>query len=275
MTNVLNGTLTPAVNLSGSFGSVMNNVDYTDLENKPQINGVTLSGNKTSAQLGIIIPTKTSDLTNDADFVPASDLATIAFSGSYNDLTNVPPITVQQNADWNSNSGVTKILNKPALKPVATSGAYSDLTGKPTIPTMTSQLINDSGYLTELEANSAEGTTYDNTGSGLEADNVQTAIDEVNAKFTTISTNEGAVNFYRTGNVVMISCSGGNYSTNASGTITDYVVPVGYRPVDWINIVESYYKDRLSINPTSGAVTIPARQNATLSLRFSVVYIGA
>lgn len=27
--------------------------DYTDLENKPQINGVTLSGNKTSANLGI------------------------------------------------------------------------------------------------------------------------------------------------------------------------------------------------------------------------------
>lgn len=34
------------------------------------------------------------------------------------------------------------------LAPVATSGAYSSLTGTPTIPTSTSQLTNDSGYIT-------------------------------------------------------------------------------------------------------------------------------
>ena len=41
--------------------------DYTDLSNKPSINGVELSGNKTNSQLGI--PTKTSDLTNDSGFL--------------------------------------------------------------------------------------------------------------------------------------------------------------------------------------------------------------
>ena len=35
-----------------------------------------------------------------------------------------------------------------ALATVATSGAYSDLTGTPTIPTTTSQLTNNSGYIT-------------------------------------------------------------------------------------------------------------------------------
>lgn len=30
--------------------------DYTDLDNKPQINGVTLTGNKTAADLGITVP---------------------------------------------------------------------------------------------------------------------------------------------------------------------------------------------------------------------------
>ncbi len=52
-------------------------------------------------------------------------LATVATSGSYNDLSN-----------------------KPSLATVATSGSYSDLSNKPTIPTKTSQLTNDSNFVT-------------------------------------------------------------------------------------------------------------------------------
>ena len=40
----------------------------------------------------------------------------------------------QVNSDWNANSGVEQILNKPTLAAVATSGSYNDLTNKPTIP---------------------------------------------------------------------------------------------------------------------------------------------
>lgn len=62
-----------------------------------------------------------------------TDLATVAFSGSYNDLSNKPSIPAAQvNSDWNANSGVEQILNKPNLATVATSGSYSDLTNKPT-----------------------------------------------------------------------------------------------------------------------------------------------
>ena len=47
--------------------------DYTNLSNKPGINGVTLSGNKTAAQLGLAaandVPTKTSQLQNDVGFL--------------------------------------------------------------------------------------------------------------------------------------------------------------------------------------------------------------
>lgn len=43
--------------------------NYTDLTNKPQINGVTLSGNKTTSDLGITTPTKVSDLTNDTGYI--------------------------------------------------------------------------------------------------------------------------------------------------------------------------------------------------------------
>ena len=37
------------------------------------------------------------------------------------------------------------------LAAVATTGAYNDLTGKPTIPTTTSELTNDSGFITSSE----------------------------------------------------------------------------------------------------------------------------
>ena len=44
--------------------------DYNDLTNKPKINNVILSGNKTSSQLGLA--TKTSDLLNDSGFITAA-----------------------------------------------------------------------------------------------------------------------------------------------------------------------------------------------------------
>ena len=46
------------------------------------------------------------------------DLAPVATSGSYNDLSNKPAIPAAQvNADWNAASGVAMILNKPAIQP--------------------------------------------------------------------------------------------------------------------------------------------------------------
>lgn len=43
--------------------------NYNEQENKPKINGVELVSNKTSEELGINIPTKLSQLTNDKDFI--------------------------------------------------------------------------------------------------------------------------------------------------------------------------------------------------------------
>lgn len=96
--------LTGLVVVSGSGGGGGGTTDYNDLSNKPAINGNTLSGNKTSHQLGV--------------------------------------------ADENHTHPVAQITDFPTLAPVATSGSYSDLTGTPTIPTSTSDLNNDSGYIT-------------------------------------------------------------------------------------------------------------------------------
>ena len=59
-----------------------------------------------------------------------------------------------ENTTWSSNkiSGelATK-ANTSSLATVATSGNYSDLSGKPTIPTKTSELTNDSGFITSAQ----------------------------------------------------------------------------------------------------------------------------
>ena len=182
MSQELEGTLTNEVNLVGTFGTTGGGTtNYNDLVNKPSINNVELQGNKTGSQLGLVsltdlatvattgsyndltnkptipaaqvnsdwnstsgvseilnkptIPTATSDLTNDSGFVTSSDLATVATTGSYTDLTNTPSIPAAQvNSDWNSTSGVSEILNKPNLATVATSGSYNDLSNTPAIP---------------------------------------------------------------------------------------------------------------------------------------------
>lgn len=54
-------------------------------------------------------------------------ISSVALSGSYTDLTNQPAIPTAVNADWNSNSGLSQILNKPTLGSAAftSSSAYA------------------------------------------------------------------------------------------------------------------------------------------------------
>lgn len=69
------------------------------------------------------------------------NLAAVATSGSYADLSNKPTIPAAQvNSDWTAVSGVSQILNKPSLATVATSGSYADLSNKPTIPSQASDI---------------------------------------------------------------------------------------------------------------------------------------
>lgn len=78
------------------------NTNYNRLANKPSINGVELYGDKSSADLGIVIPTKVSAFDNDAGYLTehqsldgyakTADLATVATTGDYGDLQNTPTI---------------------------------------------------------------------------------------------------------------------------------------------------------------------------------------
>ena len=70
----------------------------------------------------------------------------VLFSGSYNDLSDLPSLF-----DGNYNS----LINLPALF----SGNYSDLIDKPDIPANVSELINDSGFQTAAQVDEAISNT--------------------------------------------------------------------------------------------------------------------
>ena len=76
------------------------------------------------------------DLNNKPNIVDS--IATHAFSGNYLDLTGKPEL-------WDSTW--ISIKGKPNLASVATTGNYNDMINQPTIPTQTSQLTNNSGFI--------------------------------------------------------------------------------------------------------------------------------
>ena len=83
----------------------------------------------------------------------SADLATVATSGSYNDLTDKPNIPAMQvQSDWNQ-TGTSEpdyIKNKPTI---------------PTVPTNVSAFTNDAGYLinTDIEGKADKSDTYTKT----------------------------------------------------------------------------------------------------------------
>lgn len=93
--------------------------NYEDLLNKPKINNHVLQGNMSTEDLGIVIPTKTSELTNDSHFVTSSELPT-----KTSDLVNDSGFITRTFAD-------------------STYALVGD------IPTKVSDLINDSEFTTK------------------------------------------------------------------------------------------------------------------------------
>ena len=117
------------------------------------------------------IPTKTSQLTNDSGFVTSDSLATVATSGSYNDLTNKPTIPTTTSELTNNSGFITTdalngyatetwvgqqgyltsvawvdITDKPIFSSVATSGDYNDLADRPLFD-YKSDVIKDNGII--------------------------------------------------------------------------------------------------------------------------------
>ena len=156
------------------------------------------------------LPTLTSELTNDSGFITSASLSAVAISNDYNDLLNLPTIPTNNNQltngagfvtaanvasqvnatfinaldiDAESLGGVDSVnyalksyvdgsiptltseltndsgfITSASLSPVATSNDYNDLLNLPTIPTNNNQLTNGSGFITSANVAFLNGT---------------------------------------------------------------------------------------------------------------------
>ena len=114
------------------FATVATSGDYDDLTDKPTILTQWFG---TQAEYDAIAEKDPNTVYNieGSDNVQADWNQSDTTADDY--IKNKPTIPAAQvNSDWNSNSGVSQILNKPNLATVATSGSYNDLSNTPTIP---------------------------------------------------------------------------------------------------------------------------------------------
>lgn len=146
----------------------VNNGKLTIQKNGNSI-GTFTANQSSNTTANIVVPTKTSDLTNDSNFVSKTDYATsstggVVKVGSGLTITNGVLSTtgggVADAVEWNN------VLNKPSFSTVATSGSYNDLSNRPTIPTVNdgALIIKKNGInVATFTANQSSKTTADIT----------------------------------------------------------------------------------------------------------------
>ena len=182
------GALPDSTIIPTKVSDLTNDSGFTS--NTGTITGITMNGASKGTSgvinLGTVL-TEHQDISSKAN---SADLATVATSGSYNDLSNKPTIPAAQvNSDWNASSGVAQILNKPTIPTVPTAlSAFTDDLGSspththsqyltsapvtsvngqtgavsltiPTVPTNVSAFTNDAGYTTNTGTVTSTGGT--------------------------------------------------------------------------------------------------------------------
>lgn len=155
------------INSGDTFATILGKIKkfFTDLKT------VAFSGSYTDLTDKPTIPTATSDLVNDSDFVSDASYVHTDENFTSAEKTKLSGIEagaeVNVQSDWNEadNTADDYIKNKPSIptntsdlnndsgfltsadvSTVAISGDYDDLLNKPTIPTKVSDLNNDSGF---------------------------------------------------------------------------------------------------------------------------------
>lgn len=172
-------TLALAKKYTDEHGGGGGTSNYNSLTNKPKINNVELSGNKTLEQLGV--PLDTSDLTNGAGFITENDIPAIPEKTS--DLTNDSGFitkSVDDLTNYTTTSGMnTALSGKVSTSAVGTAGGVAELdnTGKvpsSQLPSYVDDVID--GYYNETDGKFYEESTYTTEITG-EAGKIYISVD--------------------------------------------------------------------------------------------------
>lgn len=222
--------------------------NYNDLTNKPSINSVTLTGNKTTADLNI----KTSDLDNDAGFITDADIPT-----KTSDLTNDSGF---QTAAQVSSTVAAAIPTN--ISSFTNDAGYITAAQVGNIPTKTSDLANDSGFITSAEApvQSVNGYTgaVELDGTNLDysaALSINDKIDEVETAIPTktsdLTNDSGFITAASVPTNVSAFSNDAGYITSAGAPVQSVNGRTGA-----VNLFYAFYDTILSGN-TSVTISVP------------------
>ena len=168
---LISGTTIKTINNTSILGSgniEVGSTDYVagygiDISGNEIINTITRYDDLTDLPT---IPTKTSELINDSDYVTENELSDVAFSGSYADLSNIPVIPDSTSELTNDSGFIDKNVNDLTyytptadLGAVALSNSYNDLDNKPTIPTVNDGILTIQQNGTNVETFTANSST--------------------------------------------------------------------------------------------------------------------
>lgn len=240
-----------------------------------------------------------------------SALSTVAFSGSYTDLTNKPTIPDVSNyytkSETYNQTEVNNLLSTKAdttsLSTVATTGDYDDLLNKPTIPAAQVQsdwsqsdntkvdYIKNKPTIPAAQVQS-DWSQSDNTKVDyiknkptiptnaellpIESGSATNTKDYIDSKTASASYSINNLDFYRSGNVVFCNIIAGTNSTDASGLIvsggSNVVIKSGYRPPNNVNVVDTITMARMTCN-YDGTIWTNKVSQTGLSIRISACWI--
>jgi formylmethanofuran dehydrogenase subunit D len=226
-----------------------------------QKNGTTVAtftaNQSAAATANITVPVKVSELTNDSNFVADkptfteassraniasgetfatilgkikkffTDLKTVAFTGSYNDLSNKPTIPTVNNATLTIQKNGTTVKT-------FTANASSNVTANITVPTKVSELTNDSGYV----------TTDTNTHRPIQVNGTEI-----------LGNNTTALNLKAGSNVTL---------SNSSGTVTIAATDTNNSVTQTNTTASGDYRVLLSNNANDTTETTTARKSTNL-----------
>lgn len=142
---------------------------------------VALSGSYNDLTNKPSIPTKVTDLSDKDNYYKKTDMATVATTGSYNDLSNKPTIPTVNNATLTIKRNGTKIKD-------FTANASTDVTADISVPTQASDVnaLPDSTKYAKSFDISINNTTYvmsftlkDQDGNTLKTDNIDLPIESM------------------------------------------------------------------------------------------------